>query len=105
MTIESILNLILSIITVLTAEIALFQTRKQIKLSNQQQLFDRGLDKYLLFKEMLSLYSQHRSLIADNPNIYKVVDFPFNQLTNCSTLESMCSIIKSPLNQEFQKVS
>ena len=38
---ESILNIVLSAIVALTAIFALFQTHRQIKLSNKQFLFNR----------------------------------------------------------------
>ena len=46
----------ISIIAVCLSIIALFQTHKQIKLSNKQQLFDRRLDKYLLFKDLFVVH-------------------------------------------------
>ena len=64
-----------SIIAVCLSIIALFQTQKQIKLSNKQQLFDRRIDKYLLFKDLLSLYNGNRHLFVDKDSIYTMVDF------------------------------
>ena len=104
MTVESILDIAFSVTTAVIAGIALFQTKKQIQLSNRQQLFDRRLDKYLFVRELLSLYSQHRSLIVNKPDIYKMVDYQFSWLTNCSALESMNLAMISPLSQGEQKV-
>lgn len=104
MTVESILDIAFSVTTAVIAGIALFQTKKQIQLSNRQQLFDRRLNKYLFVKELLSLYSQHRSLIVNKPDIYQMVDYQFSWLTNCSALESMNLAMISPLSQGEQKV-
>ena len=93
-----------SIIAVCLSIIALFQTQKQIKLSNKQQLFDRRIDKYLLFKDLLSLYNGNRHLFVDKDSIYTMVDFQFSMLTNCSALEQMCSAIDKPLHDEDQKI-
>ena len=56
---ESILNIVLSAIVALTAIFALFQTHRQIKLSNKQFLFNRRLDKYLLAKSLIELYKDN----------------------------------------------
>ena len=47
----------LSVITVLAAVIALFQSHKQVKISNRQALLDRRINKFLLFKDLLANYS------------------------------------------------
>ena len=97
-------NLWFSVITATLAIIALFQTRKQLQLSNRQQLFDRRLDKYILIKELLSLYSQNQNLINRNPEICEMVDFQFSLLTNNSTLEGMNMAMSTPFVQDVQNV-
>ena len=93
----------LSIIAVVVAIVALFQTNKQIKLSNKQQLFNRRLEKYLLIKELLSLYSENRFLIHTD-DICESVKYVFAWLTNSATLESMCLAMENPLKHEEQKI-
>lgn len=44
----------LSIISAVIAVVALFQTQRQIKLSNKQQLFDRRLTDYLIAKDVIN---------------------------------------------------
>lgn len=94
----------ISIIAVCLSIIALFQTHKQIKLSNKQQLFDRRLDKYLLFKDLFVLYKGSRQLFVEKNSICEMVDFPFSMLTNCSALEQMCSAFDKPLHDEDHKI-
>lgn len=93
----------LSVIAVVVAVVALFQTNKQIKLSNKQQLFNRRLEKYLLIKELLSLYSGNRFLI-NTGDICESVKYVFVWLTNSSRLESMCFVMETPLKQEEQNI-
>ena len=94
----------LSLVAVVAAIVALFQTNTQIKLSNKQQLFNRRLEKYLLIKELLSLYSENRNLIIHTDSICESVKFIFTWLTNSSTLEAMCLAMKNPLKHEEQKI-
>lgn len=94
----------LSIIAVCLSIIALFQTQKQIKLSNKQQLFDRRLENYLVFKDLITLYKSNRQLLVGNDSICKMVDFQFVMLTNCSELEQMCAAINKPLHDEEHKI-
>ena len=56
---EAILNIVLSTVVAITAIFALFQTHRQIKLSNKQFLFNRRLDKYLLAKSLIELYKDN----------------------------------------------
>lgn len=97
-------NFWITFITAAIAIIALFQSNYQIKISNKQQLFDRRLEKYLLIKDLLSLYLTNRNLLFDKKDVCKVIDYIFFLLTNCSTLETMCSAISKPLSQEEQKI-
>ena len=46
----------LSLFAVVISMIALWQTHRQIKLSNKQQLFDRRLSDYLLLKDLAETY-------------------------------------------------
>lgn len=93
----------LSLIAVVAAIVALCQTNTQIKLSNKQQLFNRRLEKYLLIKELLSLYSENRFLIHKD-DICECVKYVFVWLTNSSRLESMCLVMETPLKQEEQNI-
>lgn len=74
----------LTLIAIIISIVALFQTSKQTKLSNKQQLFDRRLEKYLLFKDLLVLYKDNRKLFVGDENICEMVDFQFAMLTNCT---------------------
>lgn len=94
----------LSFIAVCLSIIALFLTQKQIKLSNKQQLFDRRLEKYLIFRDLITLYKSNRRLLLDNDSICEMVDFQFSMLTNCSTLEQMCAAIDKPLHDDAHKI-
>lgn len=98
------LDLWLSLVAVVAAIVALFQTNTQIKLSNKQQLFNRRLEKYLLIKELLSLYAENRNLIIHTDDICESVKFMFAWLTNSSTLESMCLVMENPLKHNEQKI-
>lgn len=96
---------LLSIITIIATLIALWQTHKQIKISNKQYLFDKRLSKYLLAKGLLELYNDNESLIdyTDDPdNEAIIVDYQFINLTNNNYLKDVTCIINEPKNNEFK---
>lgn len=102
---EAILNIILSTIVALTAIFALFQTHRQIKLSNKQFLFNRRLDKYLLAKSLIELYKDNKNLLdyKDNKDDEAIiVDFQFINLTNIEYLKDITCIIGDPKNNEYK---
>lgn len=93
----------LSVITVLAAVIALFQSHKQVKISNRQALLDRRIDKFLLFKDLLANYSDSITLLEES-FLSQDVEFPFIYLTNCSSLEMIANVMKNPLSHEEKKL-
>lgn len=102
MTVSDIINLCLTIVTIIISMVALWQTNKQAKLSNKQQLFDRRLDQFHFIKELLSLYEQECKFLNDK-HIVESVESNFIFLTNNSRLESMASIMHNPLGQEEKR--
>lgn len=94
----------MTIIAVVISIIALFQTAKQTKLSNKQQLFDRRLENYLFLKDLLILYSKNRKIVINNPDICTDLDIPFILLTNCSSLESMALVLNNDNFKDDRKV-
>lgn len=53
---------IFSIITATVAIIAIWQTHRQIKISNKHQLFDRRVDRFILIKGLISLFEDSKHL-------------------------------------------
>ena len=96
---------ILSVCTVFISCVALFQTNRQIKLSNKQHLFDRRLKCYMIIAGMISLYKEHRTLLErkreDEPQF--AIDLEFVWLTNNSYLEALAEAIELPLKQPHHK--
>ena len=96
---------LLPIITIIATLIALWQTHKQIMISNKQYLFDKRLSKYLLAKGLLELYKDNESLLdyTDNPDDEAIiVDYQFINLTNNNYLKDVTYIINEPKNNEFK---
>lgn len=96
---------LLPIITIIATLIALWQTHKQIKISNKQFLFDKRLSKYLLVKGLLELYKNNESLLdyTKEPDDEAImVDYQFMNLTNNNYLKDVTCIIKEPKNNEFK---
>lgn len=102
MSVESMINLILAVVTGITAIIALLLTLRQIKLSNKQYLFERRLDKYLLIKDLLTLYKSSVSIL-EKETFFENVDFAFNSLVNCARLEDIYWVIEDPKDSDARK--
>ena len=99
-------NFWLSLITGLTAVIALVLTLMQIRLSNKQSLFERRLECYLKIDGLMQLYKENQKLLEterkDEPLF--AVDLEFLWLTNNTYLEEASEAIKKPLeNPEHKK--
>lgn len=101
---EIVINVLLSIVSLTIALVAIFQTKKQIVLSNKQLLFDRRLEKYIIIKDLLSLFANNRKHIVNKENLAKCLDFQFSQLVNVSYLSDMIFAIKEPLNSDKQNI-
>lgn len=112
MTTENIINIITSIITCLAtitssvlAVVAIFQTKKQIELSNKQNLFKDRVTGYLILKGLINLYNENRKQIEEEKKeeIYFNCEFLFYEMINNSYLEPMGEVMKSPLHNPEQK--
>lgn len=94
---------IFSIITAIIAIIALWQTHKQIKLSNKQYLFESRVKKYTLANGLIQLYEDNKSLLDysnEKEDEAIIVDFQFENLTNIGYLKDITGIIYDPKNNE-----
>ena len=100
---SEIISISVSVISIIIALIALFQTNRQISLSNKQQLFDRRLSRYLEFNTVYSLYTANKLQLKDDSTFYHTNDLVFSWLTNCADLEKMVLAVANPLHQNEQK--
>lgn len=101
---EIVINILLPIVSLIIAMVAIFQTKKQIVLSNKQHLFNRRLEKYIIIKDLLLLFANNRERIVDKKDLARCLDFQFILLTNVSYLSDMNFAIKEPLNSDKQNI-
>ena len=101
---SEIISISVSVTSIIIALIALFQTNRQISLSNKQQLFDRRLSRYLEFNTIYSLYTENKLQLKDESTFYHTNDLVFSWLTNCAGLEKMVLAVANPLHQNEQKI-
>lgn len=97
-------NFWVSIISVCIAIFALFQSNKQIKISNKQSLFERRLEKYLIAKDLLNLFENKREHIVDDKDLHFSLSLQFSWLTNTTYLCDMIFAINEPLDSEKQNI-
>lgn len=109
MTTENIITLIITCLATITssvlAVVAIFQTKKQIELSNKQNLFKDRVTGYLILKGLINLYNENRNQIEEEKKegIYFNCEFLFYEMINNSYLEPMGEVMKSPLHNPEQK--
>lgn len=102
------IGLIVSILTAMTAIIAIFISVIQLNISNRQYLFERRLKAYLNIKWMKSLCDKNKELCysyikdAENGPLF-AIDFLFINLTNVSYLEGIQGVIVNLLDNEKQR--
>lgn len=101
-------NIILSIVTALTAIIAIIISFVQIIKNNKQALFERRLRAYLKIKWMKSLCDENKSIfnsymcdLEEGP--VKIMDLFFMSMTNVSYLEEIQECIKHVLEPDYQR--
>lgn len=91
---------IFSIITAIIAIIALWQTHRQIKISNKHQLFNKRVDKFMLISGLMSLFKESKPLMKkENYNSFIDITVMFHSLTNNTYLKDVGNIIDN-INQE-----
>lgn len=97
-------NLGFSLITVIVAIIALFQTSHQTKLSNKQHLFDRRLKSYLRAKGLVNLCKDNYNHLQseNNEKPFFQNDLIFGWLTNNTYMYQQLDVLKHPLEQPYQ---
>lgn len=96
------MELVLTIVSVIIALIALWQTKKQIELSNKHQLFDRRLEKYLFIKKLFDMYTDTNVFVKDKKALAIGPEMAFTYLTYTTELEECIEAIDKPLNSEKQ---
>lgn len=101
---SEVANIVVSTVSAAIAIVALFQTKRQISLSNKQQLFDRRLSRYTEVNTIYSLYAANKLQLKDESVFYHTNDLIFSWLTNCADLEEMALAVANPLHQKEQKI-
>lgn len=96
---------ILSVVAVLCAIFALFQTVWQVKVSNKQSLFDFRLQLFLEFKSLNQLYEDNINILNSilNEN-YDMVEMLCPNLMNSIYLEECCEAFIEPLKDYRHKI-
>lgn len=109
---ENIVNIITAIITSvgtiisgIIASVALYQTKKQVELSNKQNLFNERVRIYLIINGLLELYVENRDTIIEEKEdrFYVEADWVFCQMINNSYLENIYAAIYNTLQHPEQK--
>ncbi len=109
MTAEAVLSLVFSIITAITAVVAIFISIIQVRKSNKQSLFERRLRTYLTTKWMKSLCDENSTIAKEyikdaETDLLLSIDFLFILMTNCTFLEEIGPAITNTIeNKELHR--
>lgn len=85
----SIIQIITIVVSLIFSIIAIYQTQKQIKISNEQFLFDRRMKIWLLVKDLLKCQEEAKVLIHKNDKLN--ANFIIAYLVNCTALQEMAN--------------
>lgn len=100
----SVVTALVGIVTAIVAISSLGQTRKQIKLSNKQHLFDKRVENYLIATGLIKLYRNNSMCLNDEKDEPKfAIDLDFTWLTNNTYLEGFTFAIHNPLKEPSHK--
>lgn len=98
----------LTLTSIFIAFIALFQTQKQIKLSNKHQLFDRRINIYITFMDFIeTVKSRFRILKMECPKNGLSLDETselFLLLTSSQFFEDIDTLMCEPVNLKYEKI-
>lgn len=98
-------NFWLAIFTAGTALFAIFQTQRQIKLSNKQQLFDSRMEAWEKINGLLQLMGDRSNQFSSEKDIPLELTIPFIDLTNNAYLSECLKIIghelENPMHSNF----
>ena len=101
----AIITCIGTIASIIIAIIAIYQTHKQIKQSNKQNLFNDRVKSYLIIKGLLDLYTENKKTIEEEKKdeVYVCCDMTLEWLVNNSYLETMGKIASNPSDLAYRR--
>lgn len=97
---------LISVIAIVCSAIALWQTHRQINLSNRQHLFDRCLSGYLIITDLIQSYQKQQKdckLKDDNDRFVFSVGLAWLYLTGNLYLESIQNACDYPIESQEGK--
>lgn len=97
--ISIIINTVLSVLTITVAVIALFQTHKQVNISNKQSLFKERTNAFIQLSSLMEIYGGNKSFVDDSEEIPELT---FHLLANNKMLESVVEVVYNPLKNKEQ---
>lgn len=93
-----------ALITAIIAIIALWQTHRQIKISNKHQLFNKRVEKFMLISGLMSLFKESKPLMKkENYNSFIDVTVLFHSLTNNTYLKDVGNIIDNIYKEDIRQ--
>ena len=105
--VKAVAEIILSLVAIGISLKAILQTKKQIELSNKQQLFDRRIDSYNLICDLLDSYFKLKNMMNERLDLNFNYRFILRSLMEIDVLRSIIWTVDKPTdvnaNQIFEE--
>ena len=92
-----------SVVALIISLAAMWQTHKQLELSNKHQLFDRRLDKYILVGELFKLLGSKDVFLEDVDGILIAPGMIGVEFVDCAMLDEMSAAMYDPTEEKNRK--
>lgn len=102
--VKAVAEIILSLVAIGISIKAIWQTKKQIELSNKQQLFDRRIDSYYLIFDLLDTYFRLKDMMNERLDLNFNCRLILRALMENDVLRSIIWTVDKPTDKNANRI-